>query len=221
MKCKFLHIVMFALVVLSFLSCDKDEPFEYGYFRYDMVTYAGEKGKCSMFTFQSYEDSPLVTLTANNMSRPNMKVGQRLLLNYVVENDIDEASKTIEVKGISKVTTDTIVFVPQEVLDTLKRDEIKVMSVWRTGEYLNIRCQVEYTDKPRQLYLATNGAVDADGVLNTYQIQNLMGAKRFYWLETYLSYYIGPVWRLENVNGLRYNVTDLSYPEGRFFDFKK
>ena len=218
---RLVHILMCAVAVWSFSSCEKEESFNYGDFRYDMVTYAGENGKSSVFTFQSYEDSPLVTLTANNLTKSGLKVGQRLFLNYIVDEDVNETTKVVDVKGFSKVTTDSIVFVPQEVLDTLTRDKMKVVSAWRTGEYLNIRCRLEYTEKPRRLFLATNGEIDTEGVINAYQIQNLMGAKTYYWLETYLSYYIGTAWNNENCKVLRYNAPDWSYTEGRFFDFKK
>ena len=48
-----------------------------------------------------------------------------------------------------------------------------------------------------------------------------MGAQTFYWLETYLSYYIAPVWENEEVAGVRYNAVDLSWPEAKYYDFMK
>lgn len=222
MKSKILYIVvMCVLCVAAMTSCNEEEAFEYGDFCYDMVTYEGDNGERSVFSYQAYDDSPLVTLTASNMNRPGMVKGQRLLLNYIVENDLGDNTKVVEVKGFSKVTTDTIEILPQAELDGFKSDEVKVKSVWRTGNYINVRCMLEYTEKPRRLFLATSGIPGEDGIVPMYQIQDLMGAQTFYWLETYLSYYIAPVWEKEDVAGVRYNAVDLSWPEAKYYDFMK
>lgn len=215
------YILMCWLFMAVLSSCNDDEPYSYGDFSYDMVTYAGENGGNSVFTFQSYNDSPLITLTAANLSRPGLKVGQRLLLNYIVNEDLGGNSKNVEVKGFLKVNTDTVTILPQETIDTLKCNEVKIKSVWRTGNYLNVRCLLEYTEKPRRLFLASTGLPDESGMIQSYQIQDLMGAQTFYWFETYLSYYIEPVWESGAGTGLRYNVVDLTYPDVKYYDFLK
>lgn len=215
------YILVYLLVVIILPSCKEEEPFNYGDFYYDMVTYVGDNSGKSVFTFQSYNDSPLITLTASNVSKPGMVKGQRLLLNYIVNEEQGDNNKVVEVKGYSKVTTDTIQVLSQEELGALKCDEVKIKSVWRTGNYLNVRCMVEYTKEPRRLFLASTGLPDENGMIQTYQIQDLMGAQTFYWFETYLSYYIAPVWDDEATTGIRYNVVDLSYPEVKYYDFLK
>ena len=75
------YILVYLLVVIILPSCkEEEEPFNYGDFYYDMVTYVGDNSGKSVFTFQSYNDSPLITLTASNVSKPGMVKGQRLLL---------------------------------------------------------------------------------------------------------------------------------------------
>lgn len=221
MKQIFKHIIWCMLITMSMAACSDDETVVYGDFSYDMVTYSGEKDGRSVFTFQSYNDSPLITLYANNVGNPNMPVGQRLLLNYVVDEDLGSFSQSVTVNGYSKVNTDTILVLKQEIIDTLKMEKMKLRSVWRTGNYLNIRCQLEYTEKPRMMFLATTGALDADGLVSCYQIQDLMGATTYYWIETYFSYYIEPVWEAEGCKALRYNVNDVTYPDVKYYDFLK
>lgn len=218
---RFRYILMCMLTAVVMVACGEDELYEYGDFNYDLVTYSGEDGNRSVFTFQSYNDSPLITLTASNVSNPEMNVGQRLLLNYEVEDDLGNNSQLVTVKGMSKITTDTITVVTQAALDTLKRDDVKLKSVWRTGNYLNVRCQVQYTEKPRRLFLATTGEVGENGMISAYQIQDLMGAQTYYWIETYFSYYIAPVWDEDVCKGLIYNVNDLTYPDVKSYSFVK
>lgn len=218
-KLIYILICMLSVAVLS--SCKEDESIDYGDFLYDMVTYEGKNGTTPVFTFQSYDDSPLITLNVSNLENPNLKKGQRLLLNYIVEKELGNNEKIVRVNGYSKVHTDTIKILPEHVLDTLICQEMKIASVWRTGNYLNVRCQVEYTQEPRQLFLATTGEVNTRGMVQARQIQNLMGAQTYYWFETYMSYYIAPVWENPECKCLRYNVVDLSYPEAKYYEFLK
>lgn len=221
MNCMLKHIIWSMLLLMTMTACGDDDYVEYGDFSYDMVTYSGENEGRSVFTFQSYNDSPLITLYANNVGKPNMPVGQRLLLNYVVDEDLGNFSQRVTVNGYSKVNTDTVLVLKREIIDTLKMDNMKLKSVWRTGNYLNIRCQLEYTEKPRRMFIATTGETDEEGLVECYQIQDLMGAATYYWLETYFSYYIEPVWSVAESKGIRYNVNDLTYPDVKYYDFLK
>ena len=219
---KWFRYILMSIIATVVVACgDDSEGFEYGDFNYDMVTYSGEENDNSIFTFQSYDDSPLIRLIASNIDETELKVGQRLLLNYVVEADLEHNTKLVSVKGMSKVNTDTIVVVKQATLDTLKRDAVKLRSVWRTGNYLNVRCQVKYSEEPRLMCLATTGNVDDNGMIEAYQIQDLLGAPTYYWLETYFSYYIAPVWEKTECKGLVYYVEDETYPDVKYYDFLK
>lgn len=213
---RFKYILMCLVTVVTFASCSDDEPYRYGDFMYEMVTYMGSEDGRAVFTYQSYNDSPLFTLTASNMEAANANVGQRMLLNYVVDENLNNYKQIVTVKGMSKVNTDTIVVAKAHSHDTLNMSPLKIESVWRSGNYLNVRCQIQYTEEPRKMYLFTTGEVDADGVMNCYQIQDLMGAQTYYWVETYFSYYIKPAVNSEDCKVLRYNVN----AETTMFDFK-
>lgn len=221
MKVIFRYLIIGAFLLVMMTACGDNDAVEYGDFNYNMVTYSGENDGRAVFTFQTYNDSPLITLYANNVDKPNMPVGQRLLLNYVVDEDLGNFMQRVTVNGYSKVNTDTIFVLKQEIIDTLKMESLKLRSIWRTGNYLNVRCQLEYTEKPRRMFLATTGEPDFDGLVSCYQIQDLMGATAYYWLETYFSYYIEPVWAAKGCKALRYNVNDLTYPDVKYYDFLK
>lgn len=212
------YVMMSMAMLLAFTSCGDDEDyFRYGDFMYDMVTYMGVEDGCAVFTYQAYNDSPLITLVANNYGESTLKKGQRLLLNYEVAEDFGNNHKVVQVKGVSRVNTDTIQVVKASRLETLKMDEMRIKSVWRTGNYLNVRCEVQYTDRPRYLYLATTGEMDADGVVNCYQIQDLKDGVPYYWLETYISYYIEPAMAVDGCKMLKYNVNNET---AKWYEFK-
>lgn len=203
------------------VSCDDDEPYVYGDFFYDMVTYTGTEGNNAVFTYQSYNDSPLITLTASNIGEQSFPKGQRLMLNYVVDEDRGNNALLVTVKGMAKVNTDTITIVKSSTVDSLAKEPVKIESVWRTGNYLNVRLQVKYTEEARVMALVSDGSLDENGVINCYQIQDLLGATSYYWLETYFSYYIEPVLGKPECEGVRYYVNDLSYPDVKYYEFLK
>lgn len=206
---KFKYILLSLVATMAFVSCnDDEEEYRYGDFFYNMVTYMGNEEGGAVFTYQSYNDSPLITLKANNYTSDAIKVGQRMLLNYEVAEDLGNNHQVVTVKGLSKVHTDTIRVEAQMPTMELKMDTMRVESIWRTGNYLNVRCKVLYSESGRIMYLYTDGTIDANGCLNCYQIQNLMGAKTYYWTETYMSYYIEPALTLNGVKTLIYNVND-------------
>lgn len=212
------YILLCLAAVVTFTSCsDDEEPYRYGDFMYELVTYMGAENDRAVFTYQSYNDSPLITLTASNIKSVGANIGQRMFLNFEVDEKLSHTNQIVTVKGVSKVNTDTIVVAKSHSHDTLKMEPLKIESVWRTGDYLNVRCQIQYTEKARKMYLFTNGEIDADGTLNCYQIQDLMGAQTYYWIETYFSYYIKPAVESQDCKVLRYNVND---EFTKSFDFK-
>lgn len=216
---KYILMSVLALGILSSCSDDEDN-FAYGDFLYELVTYMGSQDGRAMFTYQSYNDSPLITLTASNVKEVNAPVGQRMLLNYEVDESLSESNHFITVKGLSKVNTDTIVFVSFDKLETLKKEPVKIASVWRSGNYLNVRCSLQYSEEARVMGLATTGDIDADGVLKCYQIQDTKGAQLYYWTETYFSYYIAPATNLNDCKTLRYYVNDELRPNVKWYDFE-
>ena len=215
--CKYILMSVMAMGLLAACSED-DDAYSYGDFLYELVTYEGSEEGKAVFTYQSYNDSPLVTLTASNVKSVDAPKGQRMLLNYVIEQSLAANDQVVTVKGLAKVNTDTIAVVESSKLDTTKMDPVKVASVWRTGNYLNVRCKVLYTETPRMMALATTGEVGEDGALQCYQLQDLMGAQPYYWTETYFSYYIEPAISNADCKTLIYNVND---EKGAMkFDFK-
>lgn len=216
---KILHIILCTCVSLIFSSCNDDESIIYGDFFYEMVTYSGTNGNNAIFTFQSYEDSPIITLTADNLGKQSFPTGQRLLLNYVINEDLGNNALNVTVNGMSKVNTDTLLFMTSSRIDTLAKDALKIESVWRTGNYLNLRVQLQYTEGARIMGLVSDGEINENGLISCYQIQDLKGQTPYYWFETYFSYYIDPGIENPNCQGFRYHVNDLSYPDVKYYDF--
>lgn len=219
MKMARLLLGLFIIVVAS--ACSDDKGYDYGDFHYDMVTYLGTDNGAPKFEFQAYDDSPFITLISSKTGTLDMKKGQRILLNYIIDKEESETMKMVTVRGYSKVITDTMRIAATSKLLPAKMDNIKLASIWRTGAYINIRCQVQYSEKPRQLMLIADLGTLNSSMVETYLIHDLFDATAYYWTPCYLSYYAGPAWNLLTCKTLRVNLNDLVYPSVKYYDFSK
>ncbi len=159
--------------------------------RYDMVTYTGWEQGVQHFTCHRRGDSASVELLATAAQPTHIVAGQRLLLYYNVLDASNSRQWTVQARSYnySGVITDTV----QATLrpDTLQQHPVKLLSAWRTGPYLNLRLQAEYTSQPRRLRLvAHQGTLDADTVHLTLEHDLLAGAgSEAFWRQAYGSFF--------------------------------
>ena len=139
---RLLYITTTVLLMALAISCSEDEPYEYGDFRFDMVTFTG---------FDAVTDSLRFT------SRP----------------------------------------------DSVVMDSVRLKSIWRTGNYLNLSTEVKFTEGKRQLYLVMDKATWHSDTVRAYLAHNMLGEQAYFWRKCYLSFYIGAVWKLQSCKVLR------------------
>ena len=105
--------------------------------------------------------------------------------------------------------------------DSLPRHEVKLRSLWRTGDFLNLHCQVEYTGKSRTFMLVADGYhLDSDTV-DCYLVHDLRGEQASFWRDCYASFNIGALWKRPSFRCLRVHVNDMTFPETAYYDFTK
>jgi hypothetical protein len=219
----FMVSVAAVAVALTFASCssDSDNPY-FGDFSYDMVTYlgAGDNGG-SVFSFQSLDDSPLITLNAPATTLNGINAGQRLLLNYVVNDSVSSTLKTVSVNGYAKAITDSLRIASHQRLLTLAMDSIQLKSIWRSGNYINLNCFVKYTGEVRVVSLVVDESTRNNSVVDCYFVHDMKGATTYFWRRCYCSFYIGSLWKSSSCRTLRVHLNDLSYPSIKYYDFNK
>ena len=146
MKRLFDILLLVALLATVLVACsDDNEPSDekQDNFRYDVVTYDGFSDGVAQFTFIPRLDAPEITYVGRMSENPKIKAGQRVLLNYFVPAEAKGAKQDVIINGVSAIFSDTLRYADKQRIDTISREAIRLSSVWRTGNYINLHAEVE------------------------------------------------------------------------------
>ncbi len=219
-------IVLPALILLSVNACTNgsQEPTATVNYRYDMVTYMGFADGISRFEYIGHNDTVAITLLASNLKKPaNIKPGQRMLLHYNVVDTLGANVCNIEAQYYNANVVSDSLRVNSKEIEHYVMHPMRLRSLWRTGDYLNVRGEVEYTGKSRVLCLMVDrNTVDCDTV-HCYLVHDLLGADNttYFWRKFYGSFFVGKVWKRKNCRVVRVHFNDEIFPKITHRDFAK
>ena len=149
----------------------------------------------------------------------NQREGQRMLLNYIPAGAATGGVQEIRARGYTEAVTDSLRFTSRP--DSVVMDSVRLKSIWRTGNYLNLSTEVKFTEGKRQLYLVMDKATWHSDTVRAYLAHNMLGEQAYFWRKCYLSFYIGAVWKLQSCKVLRVYLNDVIYPKVEYYDFAK
>ncbi len=207
--------VMLLFVVMSSCSDEIETSEAYTHSLYDLVTYMGSSDGTTQFELVGRDNSSRM-LTASITMDSSVKVLQRVLLRYYWE---DESAGTIKVYGMSLAITDSLRY-STAPLSLYARHPVKMRSAWRTGDFINLHCQVEYTGKSRTFMLLIDDATRNEDTVQCYLHHDIHDDTTYHWRECYASFNVGNVWKRTECSTLRVHVTDAD--EGELsYDFAR
>ena len=150
-----------AISILFGCSSDNDKYPDgiYTNFRYDLVTFCGITGNQASFSYvPRSDDSATVTLTAQKgFSTDGLTAGKRVLLRYSPQPGTAVSdTQSIYAYFYNSIISDTLRAYRSDVpVSSFSMHPVKMRSAWRTGNYINLHCQVEYTGKARVFMLVS------------------------------------------------------------------
>ena len=224
MKRLFDILLSVSLLAITLAACsDDNEPSgeKQDSFRYDVVTYDGYADGVAQFTFIPRLDAPEITYVGRLGKQPEIKEGQRVLLNYYVPAEASGSKQDVIINGVSAIFSDTLRFAEKQRIDTISREAIRLASVWRTGNYINLHAEVEYTGKPRWFYMLMDKATWNSDTVDCYLVHNTFGATKYFWRQTYASFYVGGAWKKQSCCALRVHINDNVFPDTKTYCFGK
>lgn len=190
--------LLLAVAALSACQDRGDDDTRIVEWRYDFVTYMGYSGSTATFEYLGRGDSAAIVLRASGLDKPgHLATGQRVLLYYTVTGTPSPGVRDVQARYYTSgnVASDSL-RVNTKPVEQYAMHPIKLRSLWRTGGYINLRGQVEYTGHPRQLYLMADGATLDSDTVDVYLVHDLMQGQdstRF-WRNCYGSFYVGEAW---------------------------
>ena len=213
--------ILLITAILALTSCDKQEDIDRAYtdYRYDIVTYLGLRDRGAVFEYLGRGDSSAIRLQSA-VTVSDVKTHQRVLLRYDFADKATGAERDINVYGCNAIFSDSL-RQTQASPDSLPCHEVKLRSLWRTGEFINLHCMVEYTAKARTFMLVADGNTLKDDTVHCYLVHDLRGERATFWRDCYASFNVGALWCKDSFRCLRIHLNDLTFPETEYYDFIK
>ena len=215
-------ILLLLACLPAMVSCDKQEEIDRSYtdYRYDIVTYLGRNDRGAVFEYLGRDDSIAVKLQSQTDVDQDIKVNNRVLLRYNFVDRVPADSRDIEVYSCNSIFSDSL-RQTQAAPDSLPQHAVKLRSLWRTGEFINLFCQLEYTNKARTLMLVADGKTLENDTVDCYLVHDLRGERGTFWRDCYASFNVGALWKRSYFKCLRIHLNDVTYPNTPFYDFNK
>lgn len=214
--------ILFTIIASVLLtSCSDDEYYQYGDFRFDMVTYTGydnEQGAATYINYPAGDNAPQ-TLIDRQYAPTDLQAGSRILLNYIIDSHNSDGTIAITTRGYTQAFADSLRYTP--IVSTIPMDSISLYSIWRTGNYINLHCRVKYTDSARLMALLADYKTINDDTVHCYLMHNTMGAQVYFWRRCYASFDISSVWNLQSCKTVRIHINDVAYRDQKYYDFTK
>ena len=217
--------LLLAVAALSACQDRGDDDTRIVEWRYDFVTYMGYSGSTATFEYLGRGDSAAIVLRASGLDKPgHLATGQRVLLYYTVTGTPSPGVRDVQARYYTSgnVASDSL-RVNTKPVEQYAMHPIKLRSLWRTGGYINLRGQVEYTGHPRQLYLMADGTTLDSDTVDVYLVHDLMQGQdstRF-WRNCYGSFYVGEAWYKPSCRVMRVPARDVVRPQVTCYDFAK
>ena len=221
-RLRHLPILLIAVLHVALFSCDKQEDIDRAYtdFRYDIVTYLGQNNTGAVFEYLGHGDSASIRLQSRVDISEDAKANERVLLRYDFADTHQGASRDIDVFGCSAIINDSL-RMTKDSPDSLPQHQVKMRSLWRTGEFINLHCQVEYTNKARTLMLVADEKTLLDDTVHCYLVHDLRGERASFWRDCYASFNVGALWKRTYLQCLRIHLNDVTFPGTTYYDFNK
>lgn len=214
--------IVVLLVVATACGNDAVRDDSYTHSLTDVVTYVGTDATTgnAQYELVGRDLSGSTMLQGNVKPAEGMKPLQRVLLRYGYADDREGATqRSIKVYGTGNVFTDSLRYTTAS-LDKYARHPVKMRSAWRTGDFINLHCQAEYTGKARTLMLLIDDATRNLDTVQCYLHHDLRTDTAYQWRECYASFNVGNVWKRTQCKTMRIHVNDATAGD-KCYDFDR
>ena len=217
------------LALLTLVACDRNHDgildSAYETLLEDIVTYTGlDDDNHATFRLDGRDDDPAVMLYTKSGAPSKVPVNSRMLLAYTIDHKASDGSYwDVDAISYTRILSDSL-RVNNNPIDTYSMRPIRLGSIWRTGEYINMHGLVEYTNKNRFIYMMIDGETKYNDTVQAYLVHDLLNTPSdsiYYWRDFYLSVNVG-VLKSDKVpcRVLRLHLNDEKNPKVTFHDFR-
>lgn len=212
---RLLNITLFitSLAILSsFTSCNSNnEPGGSVIYYLDIVSCHLQPDSTLHFEQILRNDAGSRMLYPEKAIKADVQEGQRVLLQYNVNKMLPDSNYNITALQIAPVLHDTIISTHPDTIAAYPNEPLRITSIWRTGNYLNMDFQIEYYNRPHRMNLFYSPEQTSTDTINVIlrhdRNQDAMG----FWTSAYSSFYIP---NLNQYKAMRFYANMTSEPQG-------
>lgn len=157
----------------------------------NVVTYVGGDNIGAVFEYVKIDDAFPVRLSTSVTIDDKVQLGQRYMMTYHPVNGDEKTSGFIEPISISAITTLDVSERDISFYPDWNKSGVYLLSAWRSGLYLNIRCKLAYSESPRVLSLAPQlGVSEVGNLYLVHEAPDDVTFDRAYYISFNLSEYL-------------------------------
>jgi hypothetical protein len=165
----------------------------------------GYDNACPVFTFRRSGDSPLITLTGVASQTLDIESGTRVLLRYQPENGEAYTSGPVAVKYVLNINQDVL---RQGDITGWDADPLYLLSMWRSGEYINMEAEVVYSETSRRFALVADESTLNDANPQLYLVHDTKNAPDNFSRRIYASWNVAALWNRTGCRSITIHVND-------------
>jgi len=204
-------------ITLSLLACtallltagacsnpEDDNPTVYT----DIVSFVSQNADGASFTLQKSGDSPVVTLTSTTRLRAeDFRTGTRIVLQYIPESGIQYESGPVRLYAAMNVQGSEVLEGTAASTSGWKSENLRIFSVERTGTFINIYAEGNYTFRPDFKLYIDSSTIDDEypEVHMVYADDNPLQSTSHI---IYGSFDISSVWNRQTCKGIHFYSPD-------------
>ncbi|MCF0219125.1 MAG: hypothetical protein HUK14_05015 [Muribaculaceae bacterium] len=154
-----------------------------------------------------------------------VKPGERMLISYVPQDALRPyKSGKITLKGYSAINTGDAEIVLPDDIKGWDTTPVYLVSIWQTGDYINIRSLLAYSEKPRRFALLADISTFASGHVRAYLAYSLsdgLTPSDTYSRANYASFSLAEIWQSTHVEDVTITVNNSNLTDQREFTFPR
>lgn len=217
-------IAFFSLAAVILLSsCGNDGAGEAVVCSYDIVCLKDQTAAAgSVFSMYLPDSDREIVYTDSRavIDTSAVAIGDRLMIAYVTEGEPYE-SGNVTVRGYTPVHNSMLMVSPGGIENTLadwRRDGIYLYSIWRSGNFINVRARLTYSSESREFVLVVDAdEVDAKVPVPTARLVHRMAQPvENFERQIYSSFDIGALWNLPWIEGLKVELANTNLKTDTF-----
>ncbi len=212
--------ILFVTLLLSLVSCDNEPEYDYGDFRSVFATYNDTTATGNaLLTYQAHDDSDPIKMESVNKWTLKTKKNERIYMRYTVVEKRGKNDQLIRIDGARRINNDVLRKAEHEHFKEIVSEPTRIVSMWRTGNYINVNTWVPYSGQRFQLLLIADEITQNNEIVEAKLVYDLLGAEGTFERKCYASFNITNLWKKENLKTFRIHVND---PKGKkIYDFTK